>query len=126
MAKSVDELRTTMAIGREFYSGDLGDVLRNFVDEMSIRTQQGTFTNATGILNNQTTKAVTFETEMPSTDYEVFVQFNTQPSADFGEFWVDTKTTTGFTVNVAAHPGANGVGFCWLARHNTRLNTKYR
>ena len=77
-----------------------------------------------GILVNQVQKVVTFPTAMPSTDYEVVITSNNLTTSDVNEIWVDTKTTTGFAVNVEDEPGANGLGFTWLARHNGRLNTK--
>ena len=118
------ESGSALVIGKEFFSGDVADVLRNFVDELSIRTQHGAVTAANGIQAAAVSVAITFPTAMPSTDYEVIITGNNVPSNDVNEIWVDTKTTTGFTVNVEDAPGANKFGFAWLARHNGRLNTK--
>jgi len=107
-------------IGKEFFSGDVADVLRNFVDEMSIRTQHGT----SAIANAATSKAVTFPAAMPDASYVVMMQITNAVTNTPGDIWVSNKTTTGFTANVNTDPGASGLSFAWLARHNTRLNTK--
>ena len=62
-----------------------------------------------------TTKTVTFATAEADALYRVLVTWTSDPGASNTRWWVSSKTTTGFTLNV---PASTSASFDWLIVHD--------
>jgi hypothetical protein len=71
------------------------------------------FMNSTTIVNPATTSAVTFGTAEDDADYEITV-FDFEEN--MGAYWITSKTTSGFTINVATTPAGTATVHWMLTR----------
>lgn len=53
---------------------------------------------AASTTNGLTGRAITLAYELTTADYHVDIAPTAQPSGAFGDWWIGSKTTTGFTV----------------------------
>ena len=117
--------RTTAAAGAQ--REDLAQLLRNFVDELTIRIQSGTATMAAGV---DAAVTIAFAVAMPTAAYRVALATASVSlvAANGGmpltATDVSAKTVAGFTVT-AGPAGAVAVDVVvdYIARHDTRINT---
>lgn len=82
------------------------------------RNNQGFKTEASGtatVNSGATTAVVTHGLAVTPTVQNIHITFNEAGSNDYGRWWVDTITSTQFTLNVSADPGANNLTFGWQA-----------
>lgn len=86
---------------------------RYVTDNVGYRTwNQGTGT----ILSGTTALVVNHGLAVTPVAKNITIGFTQNPTADPGNFWVDTITATQFTVNVRTNPGVSNLGFNWDAR----------
>ena len=71
------------------------------------------FINSASIVNPATTSAVTFSTAESDADYEISV-FDFEEN--MGNYWVTSKTTSGFIINVATAPAGTATVHWMLTR----------
>jgi hypothetical protein len=65
------------------------------------------------IVSATTSLAVTHSLGVAPVASDITITFGEQATNDYGRWWVDTFTTTQFTLNVSADPGASGLDFGW-------------
>ena len=65
------------------------------------------------ILTGTTSIAVTHGAGITPVVQDIYVIPNNNPTNDPGIFWIDTITSTQFTINCRANPGASGWTFGW-------------
>lgn len=68
------------------------------------------------VVSGNTSIAVTHGLSVTPTVDDISIAFNEQGTNDYGRWWVDTITSTQFTLNVSADPGASNLTFGWRAR----------
>lgn len=68
------------------------------------------------VASGATTAVVTHGLSVTPAAKDITVNFTEQGTADYGRFWLDTFTSTQFTVNVSTNPGASNLDFSWAAR----------
>lgn len=115
----------------ESNSKGLSQILRNFVDQLSERVQQGSDTidenDANGVIT------VTLPTAMPDTSYVVMLTATSgfddmqAGNVDVQNIFVTNKTATSFKVNVSpvnALAADKTITFDWLVVGKTQINTK--
>lgn len=76
----------------------------------AVRAASGTATIASGA----TTAVVTHNLGIVPGVENIIITFNEQGTSDYGRWWVDTITSTQFTLNVSADPGASNLTFGWM------------
>lgn len=67
------------------------------------------------IASGATTAVITHGLGVTPTVDDITITFAEQGTNAYGRFWVDTLTSTQFTVNVSADPGASNLDFGWRA-----------
>lgn len=67
------------------------------------------------VLSGATTAVITHGLGLTPTAADIAVVFTEQGTSDYGRWWIDTITSTQFTVNVSANPGASNLDFSWKA-----------
>jgi len=67
------------------------------------------------VASGATTAVITHGLGLTPTAADISVVFTEQGTNDYGRWWVDTITSTQFTVNVSADPGASNLDFSWKA-----------
>ncbi len=65
------------------------------------------------VLSAATTDVITHGLPYTPTIDQIIVTFAEQGDNDYGRWWVSTITSTQFTVNVSADPGASNLDFGW-------------
>jgi hypothetical protein len=78
----------------------------------SIAEQSGSATIASGA----TTAVVTHGLGLTPVPSDIYITFTEQGTSDYGRWWVSGCTSTQFTLNVSADPGASNLDFAWRAR----------
>lgn len=84
-----------------------------------IRNNAGYVTEAAGlatITSGATTVVVTHGLSYTPAVYDISLTPAEQGSNDYGRFWVSTITSTQFTINVSADPGASNLDVAWSVR----------
>ena len=82
----------------------------NDVDAHVYRTEgSGTAT----VVSGTTSIAVTHGMGATPGVENINITFSEQGDNDYGRWWVDTITSTEFTLNVSADPGASNLSFGW-------------
>lgn len=78
------------------------------------RSRQGTYTTGSSSVANGTTSiAVTHGSALTPTASQITITPTNNPTNDPGNWYVDTITSTQFTVHTRADPGASGFAFNW-------------
>ncbi len=88
----------------------------NITTLATIRGNHGWKTEGSGtatVLSGQTTIAVTHGLDVTPTVEDISITFNEQGTSDYGRWWVDTITSTQFTLNVSVDPGVSNLTFGW-------------
>lgn len=67
------------------------------------------------ITSGGTTDVITHGLGTTPTISDITITWGEQGTNDYGRWWVDTFTSTQFTVNVSADPGASNLDFGWQA-----------
>lgn len=83
-----------------------------------IRNNKGYVTENSGtgtIASGATTAVVTHGLAVTPTLDDISITFGEQGTSDYGRWWVGTITSTQFTLNVSADPGASNLDFAWRA-----------
>lgn len=60
--------------------------------------------------NGTTGRTITLAYEIATADYHVDISYTVRASGTFGEWWVESKSTTGFTLK---NDGATGLAFTY-------------
>ena len=84
-----------------------------------VRYNKGHVTEASGtgsITSGGTTDVITHGLAITPTIDDVAITLGENPSNTPGAIWVDTFTSTQFTVNCENDPGASNLDFGWSAR----------
>lgn len=68
------------------------------------------------IASGATTAVITHGLAVTPVAADIAIVFTEQGSNDYGRVWISTITSTQFTVNVSADPGASNLDFSWSAR----------
>lgn len=68
------------------------------------------------IPSGSTTKAVTHGLAFTPSAKHIALNFTEQGTNNYGRWWLSAFTSTQFTVNVSADPGASNLDFSWSAR----------
>lgn len=93
-------------------------VLNNAGTGTVVRANRGWVTESSGtgsIASGATTAVVTHGLSVTPTVDDISITFGEQGTNDYGRFWVGTITSTQFTLNVSADPGASNLDFGWRA-----------
>lgn len=85
----------------------------NIRDNLGWTTENG---GAAVILSGTTAIAVTHNLSSTPVAKELWVTPTQNPTNDPGNWWIDTITSTQFTINVRNNPGASNMSFAWGAR----------
>ncbi len=83
-----------------------------------VRNNTGWITEASGtgsVTSGATTDVITHGLSVTPTAADIRITFTEQGSNDYGRWWVDSITSTQFTLNVSADPGGNNLDFSWQA-----------
>lgn len=83
-----------------------------------IRNNEGYVTENSGsssITSGSTSVVVTHGLNVTPAAQDISITFKEQGTSDYGRWWVDTITSTQFTLNVSADPGASNLDFGWRA-----------
>ncbi len=81
-----------------------------------VRRNRGYVTEASGtgsIASGATTAVITHGLSVTPTATDIIINFTEQGTNDYGRSWISTITSTQFTVNVSADPGASNLDFSW-------------
>lgn len=65
---------------------------------------------AASTTNGTTGRVITLAYELATADYHVGISYTAQALGTFGDWWVESKTTTGFTLY---NDGATGLAFTY-------------
>lgn len=101
------------------FAGTASTVIQNDGSGNVIRNNAGYITEAkgTGTINNGATSAtITHGLSYTPSAGECSVIFTENPTNDPGNSWISSITSTQFTVNVRADPGASNLDFSWACR----------
>lgn len=82
------------------------------------RNNKGWVTENSGtgsIASGSTSAVITHGLSVTPAAKDIFVTFTENPTTDPGNIWIDTLTSTQFTVNVRTNPGASNLDFSWTA-----------
>lgn len=82
------------------------------------RNNAGYVTEASGtgtINSGATTAVITHGLSVTPTLKDISINFGEQGTNDYGRWWVSNLTSTQFTLNVSADPGASNLDFAWRA-----------
>lgn len=82
------------------------------------RNNAGFVTEASGtatIASGATTVVITHGLSVTPTADDITVNFAEQGTNDYGRWWISTITSTQFTINVSADPGASNLDLAWRA-----------
>lgn len=107
----------TTVVGNNVRSNVTGGV-NNAGTSSIIRANQGHVTenSGTGTINSgATTATVTHGLAVTPTAANISVVFTEQGTNDYGRWWISGISSTQFTVNVSADPGASNLDFSWQA-----------
>ena len=89
-----------------------------------IRQNTGYVTENSGtatIASGNTSVVITHGLSITPTLDDISVIFGEQGTSDYGRFWISTITSTQFTINVSADPGASNLDLAWRAAKVTAL-----
>lgn len=82
------------------------------------RNNRGYITEASGtatITSGNTSVTITHGLSVTPTLDDISVIFGEQGTSDYGRFWISSITSTQFTINVSADPGASNLDLAWKA-----------
>lgn len=82
------------------------------------RNNSGWVTESSGadtIASGATSKTVTHGLSVTPAYRNISITFMEQGDNDYGRWWISNPTSTEFTLNVSANPGASGLDFGWQA-----------
>lgn len=104
--------------GNDFSDGGKTAIVSDAGTGNTIRQNQGWVTEASGtgsVTSGGTADVITHGLSVTPTAADISIVFSEDPTNTVSYWWVDTITSTQFTVNVDANPGASNLDFGWRA-----------
>jgi parallel beta-helix repeat protein len=99
-------------------SGLLTSAIRVIGSNNKVRNNTGYTTEASGtatINSGATSTTITHGLSVTPTLKDISIIFGEQGTNDYGRFWISSITSTQFTINVSADPGASNLDLAWRA-----------